>query len=111
MLFYGMSPAYIARFLGIDDQTVARWLEYFGAHTDHLHSALLREPHPASLQLDERVAALRSGCIKQWRWLAIDPKTKLVLSYHFAARTLTAAITCVTASSPSTSPSSSPTGC
>lgn len=53
LLACGMSRADIARFLGVDDDTVARWLDRFGAHADHLHDALLHNLTPEILQLDE----------------------------------------------------------
>ena len=67
LLALGMSRADIARVLGIDDETVARWLDRFGAHADHLHDALLRDLTPEILQLDEIRAELRST--PRIRWL------------------------------------------
>jgi len=86
LLALELSRADIARVLGIDDDTAVRWLDRFGSHADHLHKTLLRVLTPEDVQLDEIRAELRATPRVLWLWLAIDPTTKLVLSYLLASR-------------------------
>ncbi len=88
-----MSCRDVAEVIGVDEATVALWLERGGAHAQHLHAQYAVNQRPAVLQLDELLGTVRGVLKRAWVWLAIDPQTKLILSLHVGSRKRDAAMT------------------
>jgi transposase-like protein len=93
LLCQGMSCRDVAAVIGVDEATVALWLERGGQHAQNLHAQHAPKQRPAVLQLDELLATVRGVLKRAWVWLAIDPQTKLILSLHVGSRKRDAAMT------------------
>jgi transposase-like protein len=61
LLCRGMSCRDVAEVIGVDEATVALWLERGGAHAQHLHAQYASDQRPNVLQLDELLGTVR-GC-------------------------------------------------
>lgn len=86
LLCIGVSRAQIARLLGVDERTVALWLERAGKHGERLHQHSCQNQEPAVVQMDELMARVRSTVKRWWVWFALDPHTKVLLSLHLGSR-------------------------
>ena len=75
----GVCHAVIARALGHDKETIARWLERSGRQASLLHDLYFRDLELAYVQVDELQTKIRAyPGQKAWLWAAIDPQTKIV---------------------------------
>lgn len=98
LLTEGMSVWAVHRLTGIHRDTISRLGLTLGQACDRLHNARLRDLHIPIIQLDEQWAFVHT---KQknlkpdddadygdcYLWLAFDPASKVVLSYHAGKRT------------------------
>lgn len=98
LLVEGMSLRSIHRLTGIHRDTILRLSIAVGEACDRLHDATMRNLQPACLQFDEQWTFIHT---KQRRlktddpdeygstylWLAFDPQSKAILSYHVGKRT------------------------
>ena len=87
LLAEGVDIAVLVRVFGHCEETIARWLERAGSHASLLHDLYFRELALDHLQLDELHAKVRQAEGKHWRWVAIDPLTKIVPSVWLGQRT------------------------
>ena len=106
LLTEGMSLRAIHRLTHVHRDTILRLSITVGEACDRLHDALMRDLQPAFLQLDEQWTFIHT---KQRRlktddpdeygsaylWLAFDPQSKAVLSYHVGKRTAADALVLV----------------
>ncbi len=92
LMCLGVSQADIADVVGVDEATVALWLERAGQHGQRLHDQFCTNQAPQVLQLDELYANLRGALKHVWVWFAIDPQTKLLLSLYVGSRKSAAAM-------------------
>jgi len=67
------------------EATITRWLERAGKHSSRLHDRFCRDLVLIFVQLDELYCRVRH-IGKMWRWLAIDPETKILPSLHLGHR-------------------------
>ena len=75
----GVCHAVIARALGHDEETIARWLERSGRQASLLHDLYFHDLELAYVQVDELQTKIRAyPGQKAWLWAAIDPQTKIV---------------------------------
>ena len=96
MLCEGVGVRAISRLTGLDQQTVLRILESAGEHCVRLLDEKIRNLKVESCQCDEIYSFVhcKEGNNKsknpewgeQYTFLAVDRKTKLILSYHTAKR-------------------------
>lgn len=87
----GLDAAASGRVFGYSEATIMRWLTRAGAHSATLHDCWFRHLTLPHLQLDELRTRLRNRAEVLWRWLALDPLTKIVPTLHLRARTQQAA--------------------
>lgn len=86
LLCVGVSRAQVAQGVGVDERTVALWLERAGKHGERLHEHFCQQQQPKVVQLDELMARVRTVIKRWWVWLAIDPETKILLALHVGSR-------------------------
>lgn len=98
LLTEGMSIWSIHRLTGIHRDTISRLGLTLGHACDRLHNALFRDLHVPLIQLDEQHTFVHTRQKNRkpddpeeygdaWLWLAFDPASKVVLSYHAGKRT------------------------
>jgi IS1 family transposase/transposase-like protein len=73
------------------EATVTRWLEKMGKHSARLHGRFFQKLIFPRLQLDELHARVRREGV-QWLWVALDPVTKVIPTFHLGPRTTEAAM-------------------
>ncbi len=83
----GMSVADISEVLGHSEETVTRWLERSGQHSERLHESLFKNLMVAHIQLDELVSKVRRGGQRIWVWTAEDALSKAWLVWYVGQRT------------------------
>ncbi len=76
----GMSIADIREVLGHSEETVTRWLERGGRHSEGLHECRFKNLVVAHIQLDELVNKVRRGGQRLWIWTAEDALSKAWLA-------------------------------
>jgi hypothetical protein len=81
----GLSVADISEVLGHSEETVRRWLERGGQHSERLHESLFKNLMVAFIQLDELVSKVRRG--GQRLWTAEDALSKARLGWYVGQRT------------------------
>jgi IS1 family transposase len=67
------------------EETVTRWLERMGTHSQKLHNQLFQKLNLPLLQLDELYARVRRVKVR-WLWLALDPITKIIPALQLGSR-------------------------
>lgn len=87
MAMVGMSIAAISEVLGHSEETVTRWLERSGVHSDKLHERVFRQLVVGHIQLDELVNKVRRLGRGVWVWTAQDAQSKAWLAWHIGKRT------------------------
>ena len=98
LLTEGMSLHAIHRLTGVHRDTIGRLSLTLGQACDRLHDALMRDLQVPIIQLDEQWAFIHTkqkNCKPDenpdhgdtYLWLAFDPASKVVLSYHAGKRT------------------------
>ena len=75
----GLDASAAERIFGYRQATISSWLLRAGEHAQTLHERCFRTLHLPHLQLDELRTRLRSANKILWLWLAIDPRTKILL--------------------------------
>lgn len=88
MSMKGMSSADIGEILKHSDQTIRRWIERSGRHSERLHNKMFRDMRVQHVQLDELVGKIRRGGKQVWVWTAQDAVSKLLLAWHVGGRKL-----------------------
>jgi transposase-like protein len=83
----GMSIAAISEVMGHSEETVTRWLERSGLHSDKLHERVFRNLVVGHIQLDELVNKVRRLGRRVWVWTAQDAQSKAWLAWHVGKRT------------------------
>ena len=83
----GVDISACVRIFGHHHQTITRWLERCGQHSQRLHHQLFhRAITVGHLQLDELVTKVKQGAERVWLWVAIDAQSKLILAWHLGRR-------------------------
>ena len=83
----GMSIADISEVLGHSPETITRWLERDGGHSERLHEQLFKGLRVVHIQLDELVGKVRRWAKRAWVWTAQDAQSKAWLAWHVGGRT------------------------
>ena len=83
----GMNIAAISEVLGQSGETVTRWLERSGLHSDKLHEREFRNLVVGHIQLDELVNKVRRLGQRVWVWTAQDAQSKAWLAWQVGKRT------------------------
>jgi len=83
----GMSIAAISEVLGHSEETVTRWLERSGLHSEKLHERVFRNLVVRHIQLDELVNKVRRLGRRVWVWTAQDAQSKAWLAWQVGKRT------------------------
>jgi IS1 family transposase len=83
----GMSVADISEVLGHSEETVTRWLERSGRHSERLHERLFKQLVVVHIQVDELVTKVRQEGQRVWVWTAADAFSKAWLAWHVGQRT------------------------
>jgi IS1 family transposase len=83
----GVSVATISEVMGHSPETIRRWLERDGAHSEQLHEQLFKELRVVHIQLDELVGKVRRWAKRVWVWTAQDAQSKAWLAWHVGGRT------------------------
>ncbi len=83
----GLSVDATVRVFGYGEPTIRRWLTRAGRHTARIHRHLFRHLALPHVQLDEIRTRLRQHGPVLWRWLVVDPSTKIVPVLHLGPRT------------------------
>jgi transposase-like protein len=83
----GMSVADISEVLGHSQETVTRWLERSGRHSERLHEHLFKQLVVVHIQLDELFTRVRRAGQRVWVWTAQDAFSKAWLAWHVGQRT------------------------
>jgi transposase-like protein/IS1 family transposase len=83
----GMSIAGISEVMGHSEETVTRWLERSGLHSDKLHERVFRNLVVGHIQLDELVNKVRRLGRRVWVWTAQDAQSKAWLAWQVGKRT------------------------
>jgi transposase-like protein len=76
LVMKGMSVADISEVLGHSEETVTRWLERSGRHSEVLHERLFKHLVVAHIQVDELVNKVRRAGQRVWVWTAQDALSK-----------------------------------
>jgi hypothetical protein len=79
------------RVFGHSEGTRTGWLTHAGAHSHTLPTHWFHKVHVRHVQLDELRTRLRSRADVLWRWVALDPVSKLIPVLRAGARTQDAA--------------------
>ena len=87
----GLSIAAATRVFGHRHATITRWLTRAGAHSALVHERFFQQLHLRHLQLDELRTRVRRRVHVLWRWVVVDPLTKIIPELHLGARTQDAA--------------------
>jgi len=82
----GMSIADISEVLGHSPETVTRWLERGGQHSEKLHEREFKQLVVVHIQLDELVNKVRRLARRVWVWTAQDAQSKAWLAWHVGGR-------------------------
>ncbi len=82
----GMSVADISEVMGHSPDTIGRWLERDGAHSEKLHEQFFKGLVVVHIQVDELVAKVRRWAKRAWVWTAQDAQTKAWLAWHVGGR-------------------------
>jgi transposase-like protein len=90
-LVEGRSVAAAVRVFGHRHATITTWLTRAGEHSATLHDRWFRDLHLPHVQLDELRTRLRSRAHTLWRWVVVDPLSKLIPVLHLGMRTQAAA--------------------
>jgi len=91
----GLDVAAATRVFGHRHATITRWVTRAGAHSATLHGRWFRNLSMPHLQLDELRTRLRRRAQVLWRWVTVDPMTKIIPVLHLGSRTQDAAHTVV----------------
>jgi IS1 family transposase len=83
----GMSIADISEVMGHSEETVSRWLERNGLHSEKLHERAFKHLAVQHIQLDELVNKVRRLGRRVWVWTAEDALSKAWLAWHVGKRT------------------------
>ncbi len=83
----GLNVSGAVRVFGHRHATITTWLMRAGEHSALVHDRCCRNLHLPHLQLDELRTRLRRRAHVLWRWVAVDPRTKLIPALHLGART------------------------
>jgi hypothetical protein len=76
----GMSVADISEVTGHSPETIRRWLERAGAHSEKLHEHLFKGLVVVHVQVDELVTRVRRWAKRVWVWTAQDAQSKAWLA-------------------------------
>jgi IS1 family transposase len=87
----GLDIAAAVRVFGHQHATITAWISRAGEHSVTLHNHCFRNLHLPHVQLDELRTRLRSRVHVLWRWLAVDPISKLIPVLHLGPRSQDAA--------------------
>lgn len=82
----GMSVADISEVMGHSPETIRRWLERDGAHSEKLHERLFKGLMAVHIQVDELVTRVRRWARRAWVWTAQDAQSKAWLAWHVGGR-------------------------
>jgi IS1 family transposase len=82
----GMSVADISEVTGHSPETIRRWLERDGAHSEKLHEQLFKGLVVVHIEVDEVVAKVRRWAKRAWVWTAQDAHSKAWLAWHVCVR-------------------------
>jgi IS1 family transposase len=83
----GMSVADISEVMGHRPETIRRWLERDGAHSEKLHEHLFKGLVVVHIQVDELVTRVRRWAKRVRVWTAQDAQSKAWLAWHVGGRT------------------------
>jgi hypothetical protein len=83
----GMSITDISEVMGHSEETVTRWLERSGIHSEKLHEREFKNLVVGHIQLDELVNKVRRLGRRVWVWTAEDALSKAWLAWHIGKRT------------------------
>jgi transposase-like protein/IS1 family transposase len=82
----GMNVADISEVMGHSPETIRRWLERDGAHSEKLHEHLFKELRVVHIQVDELVTRVRRWAKRAWVWTAQDGQSKAWLAWQVGGR-------------------------
>ncbi len=81
----GCDRAMLVRSTRHTEETVTRWLERMGQHSQELHNVYFQCLFIPLLQLDELYARVRQEGAR-WLWLVLDPVSKIIPVMHLGGR-------------------------
>ena len=81
----GVDLAAAERIFGHSGETIRRWLTRAGMHSEGVHEEFMVDMKSDHVQLDELKVNMK-GVAKQWLWVAIDAKSKVLLSLQVGPR-------------------------
>jgi len=81
----GVDLAASERIFGHSGETIRRWLTRAGMHSEGVHEQFMQDMKSDHVQLDELKVNMK-GLAKQWLWVAIDAKSKVLLSLQVGPR-------------------------
>jgi IS1 family transposase len=86
MAMKGMNIADISEVLEHSEETITRWLERSGGHSERLHDRWFRNLILRHIQLDELYSRVRRWAKRAWVWTAEDAESKAWLTWHIGGR-------------------------
>ena len=81
----GVDLAAAERIFGHSGETIRRWLTRAGMHSEGVHEEFMVDMKSDHVQLDELKVNMK-GLANQWLWVAIDAKSKVLLSLQVGPR-------------------------
>ena len=81
----GVDLAASERIFGHSGETIRRWLTRAGMHSEGVHEEFMVDVKSEHVQLDELKVNMK-GLANQWLWVAIDAKSKVLLSLQVGPR-------------------------
>lgn len=81
----GLDVSAATRVFGHRGETLRRWLTRAGMHSEMLHEEVMAGMRAEHVQLDEMKIDLK-GMVNQWLWVAIEAKSKVLLSLKVGPR-------------------------
>jgi transposase-like protein len=82
----GMRVADLSEVRGHGPETIQRWLERDGAHSEKLHEQLFKGLVVVHIQVDELVTQVRRWAKRAWVWTAQDAHSRAWLAWHVGGR-------------------------
>ena len=76
----GVDASAASRIFKHHPDTVNRWLQRSGVHSEVLHSRSFRDIIAGHLQLDELTVKVKTAGERVWLWTAVEAKSKVILA-------------------------------
>jgi len=82
----GVDASAAGRIFKHHPDTITRWLQRSGVHSEALHNRSFRDIIAGHIQLDELTVKVKTAGERVWLWTAVEAKSKIILALRLGER-------------------------